>query len=152
MDESSQPEGLNQNTGSPIWQYATYLFATLWLLTLVAWLSRKSAPAPATKPTEPRLEPQHFRSLKTDDPSQLQQALLHIWNQKHQQAVTNLGQIRQQLDDDALQQALYDLQQQLYGQGSTGGQHDWSQLIKSGRFAPANKVDQSSVGLPGLYD
>jgi hypothetical protein len=150
--ETSQPAADQTSSSSPLWQYATYLFAGLWLLTVVALLRRKPVTNSGSESIRNNPEPRHPGSLKTDDPSQLQQAILRIWNQQHQQAVTNLGQIMAQLDDDTLQQALHNLQQQLYGQAGSAGQHNWAKLIRSNGFAPARNTAQQSRGLPDLYE
>ena len=150
--ETSQPAADQTSSSSPLWQYATYLFAGLWLLTVVALLRRKPVSNSGSETTRNNPEPRHLGSLKTDDPSQLQQAILHIWNQQHQQAATNLGQIMAQLDDETLQQALHNLQQQLYGQAGSAGQYNWAKLIRSNHFAPARNSAQQSRGLPELYE
>lgn len=150
--EINSPEVDQSAASHPIWQYATYVFAGLWILTLVALLGRRPATKnTATQPEKP-LDARHIGSLKTDDPSQLQQAILTIWNRQHQQTVTNLGQIISQLNHETLRQALHDLQQQMYGQASSSGQYNWTKLIKSRGFAPAENSGQHSSGLPSLYE
>ena len=92
-----------------------------------------------------------LKNINQATPTQVQVKLLAWWNQEYQQHNTNLGQIRHQLAAGDMQQAIVELQQQLYSNEPNELNIDWQQLIKQGLFKPAKTVAEKVVGLPELY-
>ncbi len=134
-----------------LWQSLTYGFAALWLITtLFFWLKLKARaqPVPAVEQTVNTVS---LKGLKQASPAQIQATLITWWNQEYQQKTTNLGQIREQLEAGHVQQAISDLQQQLYGNATKAQAVDWQQLIKQGEFKPFKTDATTTAGLPALY-
>jgi hypothetical protein len=136
---------------TPWWQYGTYLFAALWLITLLAWLRRQPAVSKPQTEQQTHNRPVSGRLLKSTDPRELQQALIQLWNESHNQQTTNLGQIVAQLDDPEVIEALHQLQQQLYGQSAQPHDFNWQTAVSKGRFKPATRQSGLTQGLPELY-
>ncbi len=138
---------------NPWWRYGTFGFAALWLLTvLFTYIKLQSRPA-KQPPQRPQL-PEQTVSLKNSQ--QLSSAdqqirLIKWWNQQTGQRVTNLGQIRQQLDNKKAKAALDTLQKQLYGRGDETSSIDWHHYHKKGLLAPKKPANNSDQTLPDLY-
>lgn len=132
------------------WKILAFGFAGIWLLTLLYIWRNPNRPVAAPKNIT------HENKIKISDlnelsPAQQQFKLIQWWNQEHTQNVTNLGQIRQQLDDNSVRDALADLQQTLYGQNDVSLKVNWPQIIKKGLFKPSKPPQKPSSGLPELY-
>lgn len=151
---STQPVALNNNSdGSTVlWRSLAIGFATMWLLTLgFLWFKAKGkSTAPVTKPPE-RINNVSLKNLNQATAAHIQTTLIDWWNQAHQQTVTNLGQIKQQLGLGQPRDAITALQQHLYGQQNEPLNFDWQQMIKAGHFKPAQVVITKTAGLPELY-
>ncbi len=136
-----------------LWQILTAVFAALWLLTVWLWLLRsKRAPVTTTQTdTNAHRVPTTIKGLNHASANELQNQLLSWWNQNHQQQVTNLGQIRDQLAAGEARQAISQLQSCLYSSEDQMPQVDWQQLIKNGQLKPAITQQPTTTGLPELY-
>ncbi len=134
-----------------LWKLMTFVFAGLWLLTgVMYWLKPKGVQKAAVKQAT-FVNTIAINQLNQATPVQVQATLIAWWNQQYQQQTTNLGQIMQQLAAGPMKQALADLQQQLYTDGSKEIDVPWQQLIKQGQFKPAQPATQTKPGLPELY-
>ena len=133
------------------WKSSTFVFGGLWLLTLLyVWLRAKGRPV-EVKQIRQQQNQVSLKNLNQATAPHIQATLIAWWNQEHQQQATNLGQIRDQLASGDMQQAIMELQQQLYGDESTELKIDWQLLIKQGHFKPAKPLSKAQVGLPELY-
>ncbi|TDR23632.1 BatD family protein [Marinicella litoralis] len=142
---------INSNADQSLWKILTLTFAFLWLLTSVFfWSKLRHKPQQtieAKKPTN-TLSIKHLNQASAAD---IQAQLIAWWNQQYQQKTTNLGQIRQQLADGDMKQAITDLQKQLYAGSNQVTKIDWVQLIKKNQFKPAQQPIGVATGLPELY-
>lgn len=134
-----------------LWKSLAFVFGGLWLLTLLfALLKLKGRPAEVQK-VERQQNQVSLKGINQLSLAQIQTKLIAWWNNQYHQQTTNLGQIRDQLVAGEMQDAVADLQQQLYSNGRTESQTNWQQLIKQGHFKPAKVIDKDLVGLPELY-
>ena len=133
------------------WKSATIIVGGLWLLTLLyVFLKLKDRPA-AVEAIKPQQNKISLKNLNQATMPLIQTTLIAWWNQEYHQHCTNLGQIRDQLAPGEMQQAIADLQQQLYSNDPTELKIDWRKLIQQGHFKPAKSVDKALLGLPELY-
>lgn len=133
------------------WKSSTFVFGGLWLLTLLyVWFRAKGRPV-EVKQVRQQQNQVSLKNLNQATAPHIQATLIAWWNQEHQQQATNLGQIRDQLESGDMQQAIMELQQQLYGDESTELKIDWQLMIKQGHFKPAKSLSKAQVGLPELY-
>lgn len=154
------PESLNQdqamtassNTNLSLWKSLTLGFALLWILTVVLLLLKIKGRPPAAKEVKQQANTISLKKINQATPAHIQNTLLAWWNQEHQQQVTNLGQIRNQLAEGEMKQAIDQLQQQLYVKVDSNNNTDWRTLIRKGMFKP-HVIEQPTLpGLPALYD
>jgi len=134
------------------WKISTFVLGGLWLLTLLyAIFKTKGQPAEVDE-IKHKQNIISLKNLNLATPAHVQVTLIAWWNQAYQQYNTNLGQIRDQLAAGQMQQALADLQQQLYTNDTDELNIDWQQLIKQGQFKPASPTTKTTKGLPELYE
>ncbi len=159
LSTTNATEAITSSDGLPtsIWRPIALIFASLWVITTLFLLRRmrkqreqagssSQVPAPQTNPLNPNL-----RALKEATASRMQQSLLAWWNQEHNQKATNLGQIRDQIEDQTTIDALDALQNALYSASAPVPEVNWYQLAKQGGFALKQKGPAQDQGLPPLY-
>ncbi len=148
IDPSASTPGKTQ-----LWQILTFVFGGMWLMTALLLVMRaKGQQTPQTKaPKTVGNNRVSIAQLNQATPSELQSTLLNWWNQEHQQQLTNLGQISDQLTAGEAKDAINQLQQCLYSHGHPMPTVDWQQMIKQSRFKPAQVEQQQTNGLPELY-
>ncbi|WP_154224249.1 BatD family protein [Marinicella rhabdoformis] len=136
-----------------IWRPLALIFASLWVLTALFLLRRMRKQGEQKTSEKPKKNTfdVNLRALKEATPSRIQQTLLMWWNQEHQQNVTNLSQIINQIDDKATTQAIESLQECLYKGAEYDHNISWFQLAKQGGFELKVKKQNKSEGLPELY-
>lgn len=151
-DPVSDMDSSSSNNGQ-IWRPLALIFASLWVLTTIFMLRRMRTAqmVPATKQANVNRFDPNLRALKEATPSRIQQTLLAWWNQEHQQQVTNLSQIANQIEDQATLQAIETLQNSLYQGADYDHSISWFQLAKQGGFKRQKRANKANKGLPELY-
>lgn len=152
----------NENISSPmksaegaydlmLWKTLTFCFAAFWLLTFLYFWRRPYNPTNSAQKETTKQNPVSLSGLNQMNNQELQNRLIAWWNQEYHQFTTNLGQIRQQLDDKTMREALMSLQQNLYSQDHKKLDTNWQQMIKQGLFKPSKATKKTPAGLPELY-
>lgn len=150
------------------WQWATYILAALWLITLSLFLFRRPTTEKSSSLSEhtPSKPPQQATSIKAisvaaqTNRARLCMKLLISWAQQqpHLKNVHNLGQLIAFSDHPELKKQLQTLQQTLYSLKATskGAKADeWNGKALSEQLVHLPKEQLKSKktqGLPGLYD
>ncbi|MCF6301509.1 MAG: BatD family protein, partial [Proteobacteria bacterium] len=141
----------------PLWKYLTWLFASLWLITLIIWTKQTKKPVKAQQSTKEK--PLHLsnkillRELKSNDAKTIQQALVTWWNLNNSKAVSNLSQIIALIEPAETKMLLDQLQQSLYSPNQPATQNtNWPKIINNKGFKPKTKQTKTkNQGLPDLY-
>ncbi len=169
----TQPTSLSQSTANtnlsaqpsktdPLpWHWFTLIFGIAWLVTLVAWWKAKSsiqvaAPIQVTKSVNNASLKSVRKALKTacnnNDARQARIALLNwaniVWPESKW---TGLSNIAQQFDHPSLQNAITELDQNLYANDTDAwnGKNLWDLISK--QEWPKKSLTPSQTTLPSLY-
>ncbi len=136
-----------------LWFYGTIIFGLLWLMTLIFLILKLKQPEAKQPPNRPQQTnpPVSVKDINALKPAEQQNLLIKWWNQTYHQQATHLGQILQQVDNPEVQDAIQQLQQQLYVNKRPEKKTNWRQLINKGHLKPRTAHPKTNDTLPDLY-